>query len=228
MYSKNNPPPEAYVYFYLREDSTPYYCGKGTGDRAWIEHRDTKKKRGIWTPRDQSRIVIAESGLTELGALSLERFYIRWYGRKNLGTGILRNKTDGGDGLTGASTEVIERIKKTLSIKNSGPLNPMYGRKNPHTQKTKDYLRDIQLGVPKPGTSLKLTGRKRPDHSVAVSGKKNGRHKNERLVWENVETGQIEKLTQYEFTQKHLAKPSSVSNHVLGRSKSTMGWRVIR
>ena len=89
-----------YVYAYLRKkDLTPYYFGKGSGRRAFVQHH--KNGKGISTPKDTSLIVFLETNLSDIGALALERRMILWYGRKDLGTGILRNRTDGGDGGSG-------------------------------------------------------------------------------------------------------------------------------
>lgn len=101
-----------YIYAYLREDGTPYYIGKGSGKRAW-----KKSKIEIQPPKDKSKIVIMENNLTEVGSLALERFYIRWYGRKDLSTGILRNRTDGGEGVTGP---LSDEHKKKLSLVSLG------------------------------------------------------------------------------------------------------------
>jgi hypothetical protein len=108
----NTYPPGYYVYAYLRKsDHTPYYIGKGKGQRAWA------KDHNVRIPDDPLRIIIIESGLTDIGALAIERRLIRWYGRKDLGTGILRNVSNGGDGCEGRIQ--TEHTRKLIGIANS-------------------------------------------------------------------------------------------------------------
>jgi len=82
-----------YVYAYLRNDGTPYYIGKGT------KRRLLSKDHTVKVP-ESNRIVILKTNLTEDDAFLLERKLIAEYGRKDLGTGILRNMTDGGEGVS--------------------------------------------------------------------------------------------------------------------------------
>lgn len=89
-----------YVYFYLRskdsetaKSGTPYYIGKGKNKRSTENHGWHKP------PKDRSKIILVEQNLSELQAFILERYYIRWFGRKDNNTGILINKTDGGEGV---------------------------------------------------------------------------------------------------------------------------------
>ena len=86
-----------YTYAYLREDKTPYYIGKGKGNRI-------HKKRGkeVKPPKDKSRTIFLKQNLTEEEAFEHEIYMISIFGRKDLGTGILRNRSNGGEGSSGA------------------------------------------------------------------------------------------------------------------------------
>jgi hypothetical protein len=155
IYPKNHPL-RFYIYAYLREDGTPYYIGKGCKNRAWNKHK--QKINGIWegsvfTPIHPSLIVIMESGLTEMGALALERRYISWFGRKDLNKGILHNRTDGGDGWHGEWSD--ERRKKA---------------RDSWTEERKQKQRSLWLG------------KKRPEHGDKMRGDNNPMKKQENKI----------------------------------------------
>ena len=85
---------EFYAYLYLRKNGTPYYAGKGQGNRAHESYP------GHRPPKDRSRILIFPRS-SEAEAFETEKELIRNWGRKDLGTGCLYNRTDGGEGPSG-------------------------------------------------------------------------------------------------------------------------------
>jgi hypothetical protein len=172
LFSCSNLPPRFYVYAYLREDGTPYYIGKGKGNRAWVKHSNETQP-----PKDKTRVLITHADLTEFGAFALERWLIKWYGRKDLGTGILRNKTDGGEGSSGCvklrGIPKSETHKKNLS---KGRLGKKYPR-----------LSEAKLGKPQTEESNRL-------RSLALKGKPKPQcrfsciHCRKNLSWKKLDT----------------------------------------
>lgn len=165
IFSKSNPPSGFYHYLYLREDGTPYYSGKGSGKRAW------SKDHNINLPIDSNRIIITHWELTEVWAYALERWYIRWYGRKDVGTGILRNRTDGGEGSSG--TKWTDEQKSSIT----GVKNKRYGIPNTKISGENHPFKDGHNHGDKISLSMidncPWKGKKNPEHSKRMSGENN-------------------------------------------------------
>lgn len=80
-----------YVYAYLRTDNTPYYIGKGCGDRI-----NSKNHPGISLPPINRRVKLY-ANLSNDNACNKEMELILEWGRKDLETGLLYNRTNGGE-----------------------------------------------------------------------------------------------------------------------------------
>jgi hypothetical protein len=142
-----------YTYAYLREDKTPYYIGKGKGNRAYKKHR-----KGIGVPKDKSRIIFLKQNLTEEEAFRHEIYMIAVFGRKDLGNGILHNRTDGGEGSSGwvPSEETRRKISeaskgntymlgKTLSEETKRKMSETRKGKT-HSEETKKKQSEVKKG----------------------------------------------------------------------------------
>jgi hypothetical protein len=164
-----------YVYAYIRKSNgTPYYIGKGRKYRAFCKHSTTAT-----TPKDKSKIIFLETNLTEIGAFALERRYIRWWGRKDLGTGILLNKTDGGEGSSGAKISHSEETRRKMSEAARGKPKSEIHRKNNSlsqtgkklSEETKRKMSTSHTGKPSGTSGKTLSANTRYKMSIAQKGK---------------------------------------------------------
>lgn len=156
-----------YTYTYLREDGTPYYIGKGKGNRAFSKHN------GFYPP-PKERILFLKTHLTEKEAFKHEIYMIAIFGRKDLSSGILHNKTNGGDGCSGKimTKKDIEnrrkgRLGKPLSDSHKKKISES-SRGTPKTMSEKRKQSDIEKGLRARG---KLTGDKNPSKRPEVREK---------------------------------------------------------
>jgi hypothetical protein len=137
-----------YTYAYLREDGTPYYIGRGKKGRAFATHKMGRP------PKD--RILFLKRDLTFTESINHERYMIFVLGRKDLGTGILRNLTDGGEGVTNLAPTTRQKI----SEKRKGQVN----RTGPHTPEARAKMSASHTGK-------KLTKEHRENIGKAVEGR---------------------------------------------------------
>ncbi len=142
-----------YVYMYLRSYnskhgpvSSPYYVGKGKGKRAW------NKDHAISLPTNPKNIIIVEGCLSESDAFQLEKDLIKQYGRIDLGTGCLHNRTDGGP----TSGQVSEETRAKMRAAKLGKIN------GPHDAEWNANIAASQLGkVVSPDTCARISSSKK-------------------------------------------------------------------
>jgi hypothetical protein len=119
---------EFYTYLWLRYDGTPYCVGKGKGNRAYDNH-----SHRVNAPVGEGRILVQEFP-SEEAAFVAEKFLISYYGRLDIGTGCLRNRTDGGEGLSNPSPEARQKMSRAASLRTIPPAH-------------KEKLRVLHLGT---------------------------------------------------------------------------------
>lgn len=151
------------VYAYCREDGTFYYIGKGRPRRPY-----GKRKDGIRPPKERERILILHESLPESVAFDYEEKLILFYGRKDLGTGLLRNLTNGGEGVSGWIPD--ERWRKQKSESMTGKSNPFFGKT--HTEEQIKRLKENRRG--------KGTGENNFFYGVSLTGEQNPMYGKER------------------------------------------------
>jgi hypothetical protein len=151
-----------YVYEYLREDMTPYYVGKGCNNR-WQE------KHNVPVPPKERVRFVAEN-LDEQSAFDLEIELIAKYGRKDLGTGILRNLTDGGDGTSGYVYTEERKQEYSKRMKKVNAKRKQEGWEYP--KEAREYISSVLKGIPKP-----------KEHVAKVAASLNARSEEEKAEW---------------------------------------------
>lgn len=109
---------KAYVYTHIRLDTNEvFYVGIGTQDN-YIRASRTANRSVFWkniTKKTGWKVNIVFDNLTWDDACEKEKQLISFYGRKDIGTGILVNHTNGGDGSNGRifSKETRKKMSNT-------------------------------------------------------------------------------------------------------------------
>lgn len=127
-----------YVYTYLDENSTPYYVGMGCKNRVIAKH--------LYVIVPSFEKIIVEDSLTQQQAWDREIELIALYGREHLGTGSLKNLTEGGPTQKSGWSQSL-KTKQQISIKNTGKIRTEQHKENYRKSKSIEHAANIRQAV---------------------------------------------------------------------------------
>jgi len=176
---------DAYVYRHITEDTNEvFYIGIGVVKRrAWSKHGRNKYWHNV-VNKHGFRYEIVQESLSRDLAKELEIILIQIYGRRDIGTGILVNMTDGGDGMFNLSEEGrLSLVKKRTGRKKSEEARRKIGdaqKRGKHPQAKKvinitngiiyDCIKDAaeSYGIGYHNLKDKLSGRKGANNNTSL------------------------------------------------------------
>lgn len=217
------------VYKWIREDGTPYYVGIGNPKRPYTG------KRRCGPPPPRNRIVILHKGLDWKKACKIERELIAFYGRRDLGTGILLNFTDGGEGAFNPSEETRAKISKSSRGRK---LSDGHKQKLLKANKGRECPKEVREKISKSHLGKKNSRDAREKISAANRGKKRSKEIRERMSgkgnsrytprdWYHPVHGEIIQKSLSElismFPEQKLHS-GSLSQVALGKQSHHKGW----
>lgn len=160
----------AYIYRHIRLDNNePFYIGIGS-DVGTTEKNQHTRARVSWcrnnhwiniTNKTEYRVEIMLDDITWEEACEKEIFFIKYYGRKDLGEGNLCNLTDGGEGAFGQ--KMSDEIKENALWYRAIPIYQydLEGNFIREWRSTAEAARDLKIN----GTGI--TGVLRGEHKFS-------------------------------------------------------------
>ena len=186
-----------YTYILRRPDKLDngdpmiFYVGKGHGARAYnhttkssLKSRSHKNSiiKKLLNENINVPVEFILENVSEKEAFDKEIELIKKYGRYDLGTGILSNKTNGGEGSSG--TIVLAKTRKKISIANTGHIVSAETRKKLSIANTRENNPNWgntgenspiwgKTGKNSPSWGRKASDKTRKKMSIALAGKNN-------------------------------------------------------
>lgn len=185
-----------YVYRHIRLDTNmPFYIGistvnNGKYTRAYTKSSRSKEWHGIIDNCEyEVEILLKDVPISILG--DKEKYFIKLYGRVDLGTGTLVNKNSGGKGNCGYKH--TEESKKIMSIANKGKII---------SDEQKKKASEFHKGN-KHNLGRKHTEEERKKRSVSLLGNQNGLgYKHTEQARKNMSKAQKGKIVSVETIKK--------------------------